>query len=65
MLELASAYAHLTTETPAELNPILKITSTDGSILYQKEVVEKEELIPSGIKYLLRKILSEPNNRLP
>lgn len=65
MLELASAYSHLTTETPAEINPILEITSADGSILYKKEVVEKEEIIPSGIKYLMRKILSEPNNRLP
>jgi len=47
MLELASAYAHLTTETPALLNPILEVTSADGSLLYQKEVVKREELIPS------------------
>jgi membrane peptidoglycan carboxypeptidase len=65
MLELADAYAHLTTSTPAELNPILEITSSDGSILYKKEVEEKAELIPEGVKYLMRKILSDPNNRLP
>jgi membrane peptidoglycan carboxypeptidase len=65
MLELADAYSHLTTSTPAELNPILEITSSDGSILYKKEVQEKAELIPEGIKYLMWKILSEPNNRLP
>ncbi|MDR2191034.1 MAG: penicillin-binding protein [Candidatus Peribacteria bacterium] len=65
MLELADAYAHLTTSTPAELNPILEITSSDGSILYKKEVKEKAELIPEGIKYLLWKVLSDPNNRLP
>lgn len=64
MLELASAYSHLTTETPGELNPILEIKANDGSLLYQKEVQEKEEIIPAGIKYLMWKILSEPNNRL-
>jgi len=47
MLELAAAYSHLTTEAPAQLNPILEVTSADGSILYQKEVVKKEDLIPS------------------
>ena len=46
MLELAAAYSHLTTTTPAEINPLLEITGPDGSILYKKEVVEKEELIP-------------------
>ena len=47
MLELAAAYAHLTTGTPAQLDPILEITSADGSILYKKEVQEREEIIPS------------------
>jgi membrane peptidoglycan carboxypeptidase len=66
MLELAEAYAYLTTSTPAELNPILEITASDGSLIYQKEVKEKEtDLVPDGIKYLMRKILSDPNNRLP
>ena len=65
MLELANAYAHLTTTTPAEINPILEITSADGSLLYQKEVVEREDQIPEGIKYLLWKILSDANSRLP
>jgi membrane carboxypeptidase/penicillin-binding protein len=65
MLELADAYAQLTTTTPATINPILEITASDGSLLYHKEVQEKEDLIPAGIKYLMRKILSDPNNRLP
>ena len=64
LLELASAYSQLTTETPAEINPILEITSSDGSVLYKKEVVEKEDLIPAWVKYLIWKILSDPNNRL-
>ena len=64
LLEFANAYSYLTSETPAEINPILEITSADGSVLYKKEVVEKEDLIPSWVKYLIRKILSEPGNRL-
>jgi membrane peptidoglycan carboxypeptidase len=65
MLELAEAYAYLTTSTPADLNPILEITSADGFLIYQKEVKEKEkDLIPDGVKYLMRKILSDPNSRL-
>jgi hypothetical protein len=46
-LEFANAYEHLTTETPAEINPILEITSADGSVMYEKEVVEKEDIIPA------------------
>ena len=65
LLEFASAYSYLTTETPAELNPILEITSSDGSVLYTKEVAEKEDLIPAWVRYLIWKILSDPNNRLP
>lgn len=64
LLEFAGAYSYLTTETPAEINPILEITSADGSVLYKKEVVEKEDLIPAWVRYLLWKILSDPNNRL-
>jgi hypothetical protein len=36
MMEMANAYANLSTDTPAVINPILEIRSTDGSILYQK-----------------------------
>ena len=64
LLEFANAYSYLTTETPAEIDPILEITSADWSVLYKKEVVEKEDLIPSWVKYLIWKILSDPNNRL-
>lgn len=64
MLELAEAYSHLTTQTPANINPILEIKGADGAIIYQRETEEKAELIPEGVKYLMRKILSEPANRL-
>lgn len=64
LLEFANAYSYLTTETPAELDPILEITSADGSVIYEKEVVEKEDKIPAWVRYLIWKILSDPNNRL-
>lgn len=64
LLELAWAYSQLTTETPAEINPILEIKSSDWSVLYKKEVIEKEDIIPAWVKYLIWKILSDPNNRL-
>ena len=64
LLDFAWAYSYLTTETPAKLNPILEITSADWSVLYKKEVEEKEDLIPTWVKYLIWKILSDPNNRL-
>ena len=64
MLELATAYSHLTTTTPAKIDPIISITTTDGKVKYQKEVQELEEIIPAWVKYLLRDILSNENNRL-
>ena len=64
LLEFAWAYSYLTTETPAELSPILEITSADWSVLYKKEVKEKEDIIPAGVRYLIWKILSDPANRL-
>ena len=64
LLEFANAYRYLTTETPAEINPILEITSADWSVLYKKEVQETEDIIPAWVRYLIWKILSEPGNRL-
>jgi len=64
MLQLAQAYTYLSAVTPAEINPILEIRSRDGSLIYQKEVKQKEEIIKPGVSYLIWKILSEPGNRL-
>ena len=57
LLEFANAYRYLTTETPAEINPILEITAADWSVLYKKEVKESEDLIPAWVRYLIWKIL--------
>lgn len=64
MLELAEAYSHLSTATPARISPILEIRTSNGELLYSKEVEKKENLIKPGIITLMWKILSDPNNRL-
>ena len=66
MLEFANAYSHLTTSTPAVINPILEVRSRDGSILYQKTGEKlQDEVIKPGIISLIRKILADPANRIP
>ena len=64
MLELASAYTHLSTTTPAKLNPILEIRGSNGSILYTKEPEIQQNVIKPGIVSLMWKILSDPSNRI-
>lgn len=64
MLELAGAYTHLSTSTPAKLNPILEIKSSDGTILYTKTPEIQQNVINPGIISLMWKILSDPANRI-
>ena len=49
MIELAAAYMHLSNPTPGEINPILEIRTSDGSLIYEKEVKKQEEVIPAGV----------------
>jgi len=66
MLEFADAYTHLTTSTPAVINPILEVRSRDGSILYQKTGLNlQKEVIKPGIVSLIWRILSDTANRIP
>lgn len=66
MLELANAYAHLSAQwSPAVINPILEIRAKDWSLIYQKtwEILQ-DPVVKPWIAYLVRKILSDPSNRL-
>ncbi len=65
MLELANAYTHLSTNKPWVINPILEITTHDGSLLYEKEEEKQTQTIAAGIAYLMRSILSDPANMPP
>ncbi len=65
MLEMANAYAHLSTNTPGVINPILEIRARDGSLLYQSTWVHTQaEVIKPGIRSLIWKILSESASRI-
>lgn len=63
MLELADAYTQLSRQGErVAINPILEIRSSDGSILYEKEVVTEESVITPGAASLIREILSNTAN---
>lgn len=66
MLEFTNTYSHLTTSTPAVIDPILEVRSRDWSLLYQKTWEKlQDEVIKPGIVSLIWKILSDPLNRIP
>lgn len=62
MLELATAYSHLSNPTPAKVDPILEIRTSDWSLIYEKEVERQEEVIPAWVWYIMWDILSTPGN---
>ncbi len=66
LLEFANAYSHLSTSTPAVIDPILEVRSRDGSLIYQKtgENLQKEVIKP-GVVSLMWKILADTANRIP
>jgi penicillin-binding protein 1A len=63
MIELVNLYSHLSAlGKPGILNPILEITASDGSVLYKKTEEKQPQFIPSGVAYLMWKILAEKEN---
>ncbi len=63
LLELATAYTHLSAfGKPAVVNPLLEVRAADGSILYKKQVQVADQVIPSGVAYLIWNILSDGAN---
>lgn len=65
MLEMANAYAHLSTEKPAVIDPILEIRWNDWSLIYQKTWENRRwDIVPAGVRYLMWKILSDPAQRI-
>jgi len=65
MIDLTNAYMHLSAlGKPARINPILEIRGPDNSLLYKKDVMLQEQVIPTWVAYLIRKILSD-NSNLP
>lgn len=63
MIEMTNAYMHLSAMgKPAEINPILEIRASDGTLLYKKQVKTQKQVIPAGIAYLIWDILSTKSN---
>ena len=62
LIELATAYMHLSTPQPWVVDPILEVRSKDGALIYQKWNKKQEQVIPSWVWYVLWTILSDPGN---
>lgn len=62
-LDLAKAYTHLSAMwKPWKLDPIMEIKKFDDTILYKRQNEKAEQIVPSGVAYLLWNILSDPKN---
>ncbi len=65
-IDLAMSYSHLSAMwKPAKINPILEIKKFDNTILYKRPNTKAEQIIPSGVAYLIRSILSNTKNLPP
>lgn len=63
MIELAEAYTHFSAQgKPATINPILEIKTSQGALIYEKQVELKEQVIPSWVASLMWEILSNKQN---
>ena len=63
MIDLANMYTHLSASgRPAEIDPILEIRGPDWSLIYKKAEIKQKQVIPSGVAYLIWKILSDRDN---
>lgn len=63
IIELANAYAHLSAlGQPAVINPILEIRWPDWALIYKRKDETQKQIIPSGIAYMIWKILADKTN---
>ncbi len=66
MTEMAQAYSHLSAfGEPAELNPILKITTKNGEVLYEKKYKKAPKILSWKTCNEIRQILSNPASMPP
>ena len=66
MYNWAQAFAHLSALwKPAKFDPILEIRWPDWTIIYKKQIQKLPQIIPSGVAYLIWKILSDKTNFPP
>lgn len=66
LIDITNAYMHLSAMgKPGKINPILEIRDMNNNIIYTKKVEKQKQVIPSGVAYMIRKILSDTDNLPP
>ncbi len=64
MTDMATVYGVLAIEGyKVDLNPILKITDSQGDILEEKKEVEQQKVLDPGVTFILSSILADNNAR--
>ncbi len=64
MTDMATVYGTLANEGErVDLNPILKITDSQGQTVFEKKDIEKTKVLDSGIAYIISNILSDNGAR--
>jgi membrane peptidoglycan carboxypeptidase len=64
MTDLATVYGTVANlGQKVNLNPILKITDYQGSVIYQKDGIDKEQVLDPGVAFIISDILSDNNAR--
>lgn len=64
LLQLSQAYIQLSTtgEVYPQINPLLRITDSDGEVVYQKPMSRFKKIIPDTVGDMLWRILANPSN---
>lgn len=64
MTDMAQVYGILANQGKrVDINPILKITDSQGNILEEKNTIQEKEVVPSGIAYIMSNILQDNSSR--
>lgn len=64
MTDMATVYGTIANlGQRVDLDPLLKVSDYSGNILYQKDGIDKEQIIDPGVAYIVSNILADNNAR--
>lgn len=64
MLDMATTYGTLANlGSRVDVNPILKITDSDGNVLEEKKSIDSQQVLDKGVAFILSDILADNNAR--